>query len=81
MGILILVSRTHLKDHAAYGQGPEIHGKPKRVALLLQVGKAGCCKVWISSSLKWDADIPLGRQLSRPEIGQLCAVFWHQHPS
>ena len=41
--------RKHLKDHTKYDQGPEIHGKPRRMSLL--VGKARlaeCLKLWVS---------------------------------
>ena len=47
-GIWILVSlgeylRTHLKDHATYDRGPEIHGKPRRVSLPVgEAQLAGC---------------------------------------
>ena len=58
MGIYILVSlgehlRTHLKDYIRYDQGPEIHGKPRRVSLLVDKSQlAGCLKVWVSGLLE-----------------------------
>ena len=45
--------RAHQKNRAGYDQGPEIHGKPRKVSLL--VGKAqlaGCLKVWESDLLE-----------------------------
>ena len=45
--------RTHVKDHTRYDQGPEIHGKPRRV--LVSVGKAqlaGCLRVQAGSPLE-----------------------------
>ena len=30
--------KTHLQDHTRYDQGPEIHGRPKRVSLPLRGG-------------------------------------------
>ena len=59
MGIWILVSlgeylRTHLKDHAGYDRGLEIHGEPRRV--LLPVGEpqlAGCLRVQVGGLLEW----------------------------
>ena len=50
-GVWILVSlgeylRTHLTDHTRYDQGPEIHGKPRRVALPFgEAQLAGCLRV------------------------------------
>ena len=50
-GVWILVSlgqylRTHLKDHARYDRGPEIHGKPRRVSLPFgEAQLAGCLRV------------------------------------
>ena len=52
MGVWILVSlggylKTHLKDHIKYDQGPEIHGKVRRVSLLVgEAQLAGCLNVW-----------------------------------
>ena len=62
-GVSILVSldqylRTHLKNHARYDRGPEIHGKPRRVSL--PVGKAqlaGCLRIQVGGPLEWDAGI------------------------
>ena len=56
--VWILVSlgvylRTHLKDHARYDRGPEIHGEPRRVSLL--VGKAQltrCLRVQVGGPLE-----------------------------
>ena len=50
-GVWILVSlgeylRTHLKDHTRCDQGPEIHGKPRRVSLSFgEAQLAGCLRV------------------------------------
>ena len=52
------VSEDLLKDHASYGQGPRIHGKPNKVLLL--IGKtqlAGCLNVSIGGPLEWDSGI------------------------
>ena len=63
MDAWILVSlgehlRTPLKRPYRYDQGPEIHGRPRRVSLLVgEAQLAGCRKVWISGSLQWDAGI------------------------
>ena len=62
-GVWILISlgeylRTHLKYHARYDRGPEIHGKPRRV--LLPFGEAqlaGCLRVQVGGPLEWDAGI------------------------
>ena len=62
-GVWILISlgehlRTNLEDHVRYDQGPEIHGKPRRVSLPVgEAQLAGCLKVWISGPLEWDAGI------------------------
>ena len=41
--------RTYLKDHAKYGHGPGIYGKPRRVSFLLEKS-AG----WVPESMgKW----------------------------
>ena len=62
-GVWILVSlgqylRTHLKDHARYDRGPEIHGKPRRVSLPFgEAQLAGCLKVQVGGPLEWDAGI------------------------
>ena len=59
--IWILVSlgqylKTHLKDHARYDRGPEIHGKPRRVPLPFgEAQLAGCLKVQVGGRLEWDA--------------------------
>ena len=45
-------SEDPLIDYTRYDQGPEIHGMPKRVSLL--VGKAqldGCLRVWVNGPL------------------------------
>ena len=55
--------RTHLKDHTKYDQGPEIHGKPRRV--LLSVGDvqlAGCLKVSVAGPLESSSDNAQGVQ-------------------
>ena len=63
MGVSILVSlgeylRTHLKDHAKYDRGPEIHGKPRRVSLPVgEAQPAGCLRVQVVGPLEWDAGI------------------------
>ena len=50
-GVWILVSlgeylRTHLKDHAKYDVGSEIHGEPRRVSLLFgEAQLVGCLRV------------------------------------
>ena len=60
-GVWILVSlrqylRTHLKEHAKYDRGPEIHGKPRRVSLPVgEAQLAGCLKVQVGGPLEWDA--------------------------
>ena len=52
-GVWILVSlgeylRTHLKNHARYDRGPEIHGKPRRVSLAFgEAQLAGCLRVQV----------------------------------
>ena len=47
--------RTHLIDHATYGQCPGIHSKPKRVLLLVdKTLLPGCLKVWVGGLLEWD---------------------------
>ena len=62
-GVWILVSlgqylRTHLKDHARYDWGPEIHGKPRRVSLpVAEAQLDGCLKVQVGGLLEWDAGI------------------------
>ena len=62
-GVFILVSfgdylRTHLKDHTRYDQGPEIHGKPRRVSLPFREAQlAGCLRVQVGGPLEWDAGI------------------------
>ena len=62
-GVWILVSlgdylRTHLKDHAKYDRGPEIHGKPGRALLPFSEAQlAGCLRVQVGGSLEWDAGI------------------------
>ena len=62
-GVWILISlgeylRTHLKDHARYDRGPEIHGKPRRVSLPFgEAQLVGCLKVQVGGPLKWDAGI------------------------
>ena len=62
-GVWILVSlgeylRTHLKDHARYDRGPEIHSKPRRVLLPFSEAQlAGCLKVQLGGPLEWDAGI------------------------
>ena len=62
-GVWILVSlgeylRAHLKDHAKYYRGPEIHGEPKRVSLPFgEAQLAGCLRVQIGGPLEWDAGI------------------------
>ena len=59
--VWILVSlgeylRTHLKDHARYDQGPEIHGKPRRVSFPFDEAQlAGCLRVQVGGPLEWDA--------------------------
>ena len=61
--VWILVSlcqylRTHLKDHAIYDRGPEIHSKPRRVSLPFgEAQLAGCLRVQVSGPLEWDAGI------------------------
>ena len=41
-----------------YDQGPEIHGKPRKVSLpVSEAHLAGCVKVLVSGPLKWDAGI------------------------
>ena len=63
MGVWILVSlgeyqRTHLKDHARYDWGPEIHGEPRRVSLPFgEAQLAGCLRVQLGGLLEWDAGI------------------------
>ena len=50
--------RTHLKDHAKYDRGPEIHGKPRRVSLPVgEAQLAGCLRVQVGGPLEWDAGI------------------------
>ena len=51
--------RTHLKDHTRYDQGPEIHGKPRRVSLPVgEAQRARCLNlVLVSGPLEWDAGI------------------------
>ena len=50
--------RTHLKDHARYDRGPEIHGKPRRVSLPVgEAQLAGCLRVQVGGPLEWDAGI------------------------
>ena len=47
-----------LKIHCSCDESPGIHGKPRRVLLL--VGRAqldGDLKVWVSGPLEWDAGI------------------------
>ena len=45
--------KTHLKKHTRYDQGPEIHGKPRRVSLPVgEAQLAGCLKVWVSA-VRW----------------------------
>ena len=51
-------SKAHLKGRTRYGQGPEIHGEPRRV--LLPVGAAQlakCLRVWVGGLLEWDTGI------------------------
>ena len=59
--ILVLLGeylRTHLKDHARYDRGPEIHGKPRRVSLPIgEAQLAGCLRVHVGDPLEWDAGI------------------------
>ena len=59
--ILVLLGeylRTHLKDHTRYDQGPEIHGKPRRVSLPVSAAQlAGCLRVQVGGLLEWDAGI------------------------
>ena len=44
---------THLKNHTRYDHGPDIHGKPRRVLVL--VGKLSC---WMSESMgKWSVGV------------------------
>ena len=62
-GVWILVSlgdylRTHLKDHTRCDQGPEIHGKPRKVSLpFCEAQLAGCLRVQVGGPLEWDAGI------------------------
>ena len=50
--------RTYLKEHTTYGQGPEIHGKPRKVSLLVgKAQQARCLKIWVSGPLECDAGI------------------------
>ena len=62
-GVWILVSlgdylRTHLIDHEKYDQGPEIHGKPRRVSLPFDKAQLdGCLRVQVGGLLEWDAGI------------------------
>ena len=45
-----------LEDHAAYGLGPEIYGKPGKASLLVSEAQLdGCLKVWVGGPLEWDA--------------------------
>ena len=59
--ILVLLGeylRTHLKDHARYDRGPEIHGKPRRVSLPFgEAQLTGCLRVQVNGPLEWDAGI------------------------
>ena len=51
-------SEDQLKDHTEYDQGPEIHGKPRRLSLLVDKAQQdGCMKVWESGLLEWNASI------------------------
>ena len=62
-GVWILVSfgeylGTDLKDHTKYDQGPEIHGKPRRVSLPFgEAQMSGCLRVQVGGPLEWDAGI------------------------
>ena len=62
-GFQILVSlgehlSPHFKYYARYDQVPGIHGKPRRVLLLVgEAQQAGCLKVRESSLSEWDANI------------------------
>ena len=41
--------KTHLKEHTRYDQGPEIHGKSRKVSLPIgEVQLAGCLKILVS---------------------------------
>ena len=52
------VSKTHLKDHARYNRGSEIHDKPKRVSLPFSEAQlAGCLRVQVGGALEWDTGI------------------------
>ena len=56
--VWILVSlgeylRTHLKDHAIYDQGPEIHGEPRKVSVPVgEAQLAGCLIVQVGGPLE-----------------------------
>ena len=62
-GVWILVSlgeylRTHLKNHARYDWGAEIHDELRRVSLPFgEAQLAGCLRVQVGGPLKWDAGI------------------------
>ena len=59
-GVWILVSlgeylRTHVEEHTRYDQGSEIHGKPRRVSLLVgEAQLAGCLRVQVGGPLEWE---------------------------
>ena len=58
--VWILVSlgeylRTHVEEHTRYDRGPEIHGKPRRVSLLVgEAQLAGCLRVQAGGPLEWE---------------------------
>ena len=49
--------RTHLKDHAAYGQGPGIRGKPRRLSLPVGEFQLAVCQKVVDGPLEWSAGI------------------------
>ena len=47
--------RTHIEEHTRYDRGPEIHGKPRRVSLLVgEAQLAGCLRVQVGGLLEWE---------------------------